>query len=236
MKKILYATLLFLTIIFIIILYAHFLGNTGIKTNEISYNTRNIAKSYNGLKIVHFSDLHYNQKTNKQFKKIVNEINKIKPDLVLFTGDLLDNKIQAGSKDITIIINELSKIKSIYGNYAIIGDCDYLKTDTLKNIYIQSNFTLLDNNYSIIHNQNNDQIFIGGVNSYNYEEANIDIVMDYFNKNKDIDFKIIMIHEGDYAKEITDKYQKVYGPLTIAFPCNKWRWLEMPWPWEKGAY
>ena len=35
-------------------------------------------------------------------------------------------------------------------------------------------------------------------------------------------------------RELTDKYQKVYGPLTIQFPCNKWRWLEEPWPWEGG--
>ncbi len=35
-------------------------------------------------------------------------------------------------------------------------------------------------------------------------------------------------------RELTDKYQKVYGPLTIHFPCNKWRWLEEPWPWEGG--
>ena len=32
-------------------------------------------------------------------------------------------------------------------------------------------------------------------------------------------------------KELEDKYQKVYGPLSIYFPCNKWRWLEEPWPW-----
>lgn len=37
-------------------------------------------------------------------------------------------------------------------------------------------------------------------------------------------------------KELKDKYQKVYGPLTINFPCNKWRWIEMPWPWERGNY
>ena len=40
-----------------------------------------------------------------------------------------------------------------------------------------------------------------------------------------------------YAKELKDlkeKYQKVYGPLTKEFPCNKWRWLEEPWPWEGG--
>ena len=32
-------------------------------------------------------------------------------------------------------------------------------------------------------------------------------------------------------KDLEDKYQKVYGPLTINYPCNKWRWLEGPWPW-----
>lgn len=37
-------------------------------------------------------------------------------------------------------------------------------------------------------------------------------------------------------KELKDKYQKVYGPLTIEYPCNKWRWLEEPWPWERGNY
>ena len=37
-------------------------------------------------------------------------------------------------------------------------------------------------------------------------------------------------------KDLKDKYQKVYGPLTIYFPCNKWRWLEEPWPWERGNY
>ena len=36
------------------------------------------------------------------------------------------------------------------------------------------------------------------------------------------------------AKECKDKYQKVFGPLTINYPCNKWRWLEEPWPWERG--
>ncbi len=37
------------------------------------------------------------------------------------------------------------------------------------------------------------------------------------------------------AKELEDKYQKMFGPLTIFYPCNKWRWLEEPWAsfiWE----
>ena len=37
-------------------------------------------------------------------------------------------------------------------------------------------------------------------------------------------------------KDLKDKYQKVYGPLSINYPCNKWRWLEEPWPWERGDF
>ena len=50
------------------------------------------------------------------------------------------------------------------------------------------------------------------------------------------DEKALCLHRK-YTKEyreLTDKYQKVYGPLTIKFPCKKWRWLEEPWPWERG--
>lgn len=46
------------------------------------------------------------------------------------------------------------------------------------------------------------------------------------------DEKALCLHRK-YAKEVKelkDKYQKVYGPLTINYPCNKWRWLEEPWP------
>lgn len=37
------------------------------------------------------------------------------------------------------------------------------------------------------------------------------------------------------AKELKDKYQKMYGPLTINCPCNKWKWIDEPWPWEGGT-
>ena len=52
------------------------------------------------------------------------------------------------------------------------------------------------------------------------------------------DQKALCMHR-EYCKEVKDlkdKYQKMYGPLTIFYPCNKWRWLEQPWPWERGNY
>lgn len=52
------------------------------------------------------------------------------------------------------------------------------------------------------------------------------------------DQKALCLHKGycNELKELKDKYQKVYGPLSIYYPCNKWRWLEEPWPWERGNY
>ena len=50
------------------------------------------------------------------------------------------------------------------------------------------------------------------------------------------DQKALCLHRkySNELKTMKDAYQKVYGPLTIKFPCNKWRWLEEPWPWEGG--
>ena len=50
------------------------------------------------------------------------------------------------------------------------------------------------------------------------------------------DRKALCLH-NKYCKDLKnleDMYQKIYGPLTINYPCNKWRWLEEPWPWEGG--
>ena len=48
----------------------------------------------------------------------------------------------------------------------------------------------------------------------------------YLNTHPD-DERALCLHR-EYCrqlKDIKDKYQKVYGPLSIYYPCNKWRWL-----------
>lgn len=67
-----------------------------------------------------------------------------------------------------------------------------------------------------------------------YTFAVIELAL-YLDTHED-DTKALCLHK-EYCKELKDlrdKYQKVYGPLTIEYPCNKWRWLEEPWPWEGG--
>ena len=52
------------------------------------------------------------------------------------------------------------------------------------------------------------------------------------------DEKALCLHREytNKLKELEDKYQKMFGPLTIYYPCKKWRWLEEPWPWERGDF
>lgn len=59
----------------------------------------------------------------------------------------------------------------------------------------------------------------------------------YLDTHKD-DERALCLHNRycKECKELKDRYQKMYGPLTINYPCNKWRWLEEPWPWERGNF
>ncbi len=68
------------------------------------------------------------------------------------------------------------------------------------------------------------------IQEYNFSSIELALYLD----THPTDQKALCLHK-EYAKklkDLKDKYQKVYGPLTIYCPCNKWRWLEEPWPWE----
>ena len=208
MKKVIRFLLIFFLIIVLIIIYSRYSGTSGLITKEYKIDTSEINTSFDGLKIVHFSDLHYLRIINKdRLEEIIREINLINPDIVVFTGDLIDKDFEVKDEDKKDLIEEFKKIKCKYNKYAIIGNHDYVKDEEmLKDIYESSNFILLKNSYDIIYGQGNDKIFIGGLDTYSYDKADIDEVMSYFNDNDDISYKIILVHEPDYVDTINSKY------------------------------
>lgn len=208
MKKFLKILLILILIITLTLLYSRYIGTSGLITKEYTIEAKNIGKSFDGLKIVHFSDLHYLRLTNKDtLKNIVDEINLINPDIVFFTGDLIDKDFNITEDEKIILIELLSTINSKYGKYSITGNHDIVKDeDLLKEIYNNSNFILIQNSYDIIYGNNNDKLFIGGTNTYSYDKADIDKTMEYFNENEDISYKIILTHEPDYTDTILNKY------------------------------
>lgn len=208
MKKIIKLLIIIVLLITIILLYARYIGTKGLTTKEYKIETADIPISFNGLKIVHFSDLHYLRVTNdKTLQKVVNEINLINPDIVFFTGDLIDKDYNLAEQEKEKLIELLSNIKSKYGKYSIIGNHDIKKDiELLKEIYTNSNFKLLQNNYDIIYSNKNEKIFIGGTDTYSFDKADINKTMEYFQNNEDITYKIILTHEPDYTDSIINNY------------------------------
>ena len=207
MKKFIRFLFFVLLFIFLILIYGRYIGTDGLTTKEYTINTK-IDDSFNNLKIVHFSDLHYLRVNGKEkLEEVVKEINTINPDIVFFTGDLIDKDYKLNNKNKEILINLLKEINSKYGKYAVIGNHDYLKDEELiKEIYSSSNFKLLKNEYDIIYGENNDKIFIGGLDTYSFNKSDINKVMEYFNTNEDINYKIILVHEPDYIDTINKNY------------------------------
>lgn len=208
MKKFVRGLLFFILFVSLVIIYSRYIGTSGLITKEYKIETKEIATSFDGLKIIHFSDLHYLRVVNKNtLEKIVNEINLINPDITIFTGDLIDKDFKLSDDEKENLIYYLKEIKSKYGKYAIIGNHDYVRDeDELTNIYKDSDFNLLQNSYDIIYGNDGDKLFIGGTDTYSYNKADIDEVMKYFDNNEDIDYKIILVHEPDYIDTITQSY------------------------------
>lgn len=210
MKKILKIILFLMVITIGILFYARFIGVTGLNTHEIVIKDTNLDSSFDGLKIVHFTDMHYTRViTNTRVKELVEEINLINPDIVFFTGDLIDTDSTPNESNKQKLIKFLKDINTVYGKYAVIGNHDYDNhLDLVKEIYNASGFILLENNYDIIYN-NNDKIFIGGLNTSSFNLQDIDKTMEYFKENEDINYKIILSHEPDYADTVVSKYPNI---------------------------
>ena len=83
---------------------------------------RNLPDELDGFKIVQISDIHSGSFFMKEpVKSSVAMINTCKPDIVFFTGDLVNNK----ADEIDDFIDVFDKIEAKYGVYSILGNHDY---------------------------------------------------------------------------------------------------------------
>lgn len=209
MKKVLKWMFVVCLIIIGIIIYARYIGTMGFVTKEYTIKDKDIPSDFDGLKIVHFSDLHYNRAINiNKVKSIVKEINLINPDIVVFTGDLIDKDVYLTEDDYSDLIKVFSNIEAKYGKYAVIGNHDYIKDkNNFKKVFDNSDFSILDNSYDIINSANNEKIYIGGLSTVSFDQEDLVKTMDYLKDKSDIDYRIILVHEPDIADEIVKDYE-----------------------------
>ena len=140
-----------------------------------------------------------------EVKKVVERINYLQPDIVVFTGDLVDKNYKIDSSEQEKIITELSKIKAAVGKYAIDGDEDEKYFNTIFN---QCGFSILNNSYDLIYNNTNEPLLLAGVSSSLKKENNIDEALNYFSGegvNNNI-YTIVLEHEPDLTDDVLNKH------------------------------
>ena len=141
--------------------------NNSITISEIAFKSNTIPESFNGYKILQISDLHNKEFGSKQ-SKILGKIEKINPDIIVITGDLIDSNntnIDVAMDLIDGIIN-IAPIYYVSGNHeAWSGSYNDLKSK-LKN----SGVMVLDNKKIEVFNDS-DSIDIIGLADTSFMES-----------------------------------------------------------------
>lgn len=204
MKKV-FSFLIIISLFFaIVFLYAKYIGTMGFITKEYSLYNENLPTSFDGLKVVHFSDIHYGRAISEnKILDIIDEINLINADIVVFTGDLIDKDIVLDGDDYEFLTNSFNNINAKYGKYAVLGNHDYYDMDMVIKVFNDSSFTYLENEYDIITSKNGEKIFISGIGNVLH---NLDDVKNTINYSNNIGYEIVLVHEPDISDEIIDNY------------------------------
>lgn len=204
-KKVMKILLIILVIGTIFFSYTTYISSVKIKVREYRITDKKIPASFNGLKIIQLTDLHYGTTMfNENVKDIVKMTNDRNPDLIVFTGDLIYKDYKLTNKEQEKIIKELKNLSASLGKYAIIGDEDNEKTNTILN---QADFTILKNESELIYQKNNDPILLVGLSS-NSKNQNIEKAYSYFKQdvfNSNI-YTITLLHEPDTVDDIIGTY------------------------------
>lgn len=202
--KIIIAITLIMTILF---LYINNISTKKIIVKEKRIINNKITNNFNGLKIIQISDIHYGTTFFiDEIKNLVKLINLRKPDLVVFTGDLIDKNYKINSKEQEALITELKRIKTTIGKYSISGEEDGENYPTIMN---QADFTILNNEYDLIYKDNNEPLLLIGLSSSTKKEIDINKAYSYFKEeshNSNI-YTIAILHEPDSVDEILSNYQ-----------------------------
>lgn len=224
-------------------------------SNKYNYQVRTVAlkfpnlpASFKGLRIIQISDVHsgsFNNKTAVLYG--VQKILELKPDLILFTGDLVNNK----ADEMHPFTDVFSQLKAPLGVYSTLGNHDYgdyvdwgnryektKNLERLKELQAQMGWRLLMNEHVLLE-RGGEKIALLGIENWSakarfpkYGKLN-----DAHRGTEAIPFKILMSHDpSHWDAEVRAEYSDI--DLTLSGHTHGMQFgVELPWfRWSPVQY
>jgi predicted MPP superfamily phosphohydrolase len=176
---------------------------------KISLAFANLPANFKGLTIVHISDIHSGSLENHSAVAAgVDMIIKQKPDLVLFTGDLVNNK----ADEMDVLQSIFAKIQAPLGVYSTLGNHDYgdyvawpsveakvANLESLKKVHANMGWRLLMNEHVVLE-KGNDKIAVLGIENWGAKGRfpKYGRMQDAYPGTETIPFKILMSHDPSH--------------------------------------
>lgn len=165
-----------------------------LQINHVHLDLPLFPKTFDGLRIVHFSDVHLGFHTGvKELRKLSVRIKEQHPDLICFTGDIVERIAEPMRECVPV----LASMEAKYGKFAVLGNHDYRgrQQKDVQNMFREAGFTLLCNQHVVIEEEG-DQIAVVGLDDAltgNPEPAKA------VEGLQESIWKMLLVHEPDYA-------------------------------------
>ncbi len=157
-----------------VVLYGSIYGRNFLRVEEVTIESDRLPASFDGMRIAFFSDLHLSSMygREKMARELVDQINRLTADAVIFGGDLVTSTPDELTSNYR---NVLSQISSHHGTYSVLGNHDLgIYADTTRNPRIGSiakmtamqrgmGWKVLRNSFEVITSEQGEKIAIVGV-------------------------------------------------------------------------
>lgn len=191
------------------------------QVKRIPLSFKNLPSSFRGMKIVHISDIHSGSfMDRKAVMKGVEKILKQKPDLILFTGDLVNDR----AIEMTDYIDVFSHLKAPMGVYSILGNHDYgdyvrwesaeikkANLQNLKEVHGKLGWRLLMNEHIVLE-RNSEKIALLGIENWSAKGnfPKYGRLHEAHAGTEQYPFKILMSHDpSHWDGEVRIQYQDI---------------------------
>ena len=219
---------------------------------------QNIPDSFRGIKIVHISDIHSGSFMDKKaVEHGVEMIMSQQPDLILFTGDLVNDR----ASEMDEYKSVFSRLKAPMGVYSTLGNHDYgdyvqwpidgvskeQNLENLKKVHADMGWRLLMNEHVVIE-KNSEQIALLGIENWSAKgrfpkHGKMDLA---YKGAEQYPFKILMSHDpSHWHAQVTKEYADIDLTLSghthgmqfgVEIPGFKWSPVQYMYKEWAGLY